>query len=85
MILFFHGFVHFTYTTVIIEIYRNRKSKIIEIILKTILGLLKNIVLFGMIIGITLNYSQVDMPIHRGKNTNICNFIPLILVSLELH
>ena len=27
LLVFFHGFVHFTYTTVIIEIYRNRKKK----------------------------------------------------------
>ena len=86
ILVFFHGFVHFTYTTVIIEIYRNRKSKIIEIILKTILGLLKNIVLFGMIIGITLNYSQVDMPLYiEGKiQIFVTLALPLILVSLGI-
>ena len=86
ILVFFHGFVHFTYTTVIIEIYRNRKSNIIEIILKTFLGLLKNIVLFGMIIGITLNYSKIDIPIYLGEKIEIfvSLALPLILVSLGI-
>ena len=86
ILVFFHGFVHFTYTTVIIEIYRNRNSNIIEIIIKTILGLLKNIVLFGMIIGITLNYSRIDMPIYLEEKIQIfvTLALPLILVSLGI-
>ena len=86
ILVFFHGFIHFTYTTVIIEIYRNRKSNIIQIIGQTILGLLKNIVLFGMIIGITLNYSKIDIPIFlEGKiQIFVTLALPLILISLGI-
>ncbi len=86
ILVFFHGFVHFTYTTLIIEIYRNRNSNIIEIIIKTVLGLLKNIVLFGMIIGITLNFSKINIPLFLEGNLKIfVSFaLPLILVSLGI-
>jgi len=86
ILVFFHGFIHFTYTTVIIEIYRNRTSNIIQIIGQTMLGLLKNIVLFGMIIGITLNYSKIDVPIFlEGKiQIFVTLALPLILISLGI-
>ena len=45
ILVFFHGFIHFTYTTVIIEGYRNRNNNYILIIIKTIFGLMKNIVM----------------------------------------
>ncbi len=86
ILVFFHGFIHFTYTTLIIEVYRNRKLSYILIILKTILGLFKNIVLFGMFLGIILNYSEINPPI---LVTNILDLfskfaLPAILVSLGL-
>ena len=86
ILVFFHGFIHFTYTTLIIEVYRNRKLSYILIILKTILGLFKNIVLFGMFLGIILNYSEINPPI---LVTNIFDLfskfaLPAILVSLGL-
>ena len=62
ILVFFHGFIHFTYTTVIIEGYRNRSHNYILIIVKTIFGLMKNIVLFGMFIGIFLNFSNISAP-----------------------
>ncbi len=62
ILVFFHGFIHFTYTTVIIEGYRNRNYNYILIIVKTIFGLMKNIVLFGMLIGIFLNFSDIEPP-----------------------
>ena len=62
ILVFFHGFVHFTYTTIIIEAYRNRKNVYFLIFLKTIYGLFKNIVLFGMFIGIFLNFSAIKAP-----------------------
>ena len=60
ILVFFHGIVHFTYTVIIIEVYRNRKKSIIEIFYQTLLGMIKNIVLFGMIFGIVLNYSTTN-------------------------
>ena len=37
ILVFFHGFIHFSYTTVIIEGYRNRNHNYILIIVKTYL------------------------------------------------
>lgn len=84
MLVFFHGFVHFTYATLIIEGYRNRKDTSIKILIKTIAGLAKNIVLFGMIIGICLNYSKISFPhdldIFLNPISNIA--LPAVLISL---
>ncbi len=86
ILVFFHGFIHFTYTTLIIEGYRNRDSSLILIILKSLIGIFKNIVLLGMIIGIVLNYSSTEPP-------EILNFLldiltkfslPAVLISLGL-
>ena len=63
ILVLFHGLVHFTYTTVIIEIYRNRGLNLNKKILTTIIGLFKNVVLVGIFIGILLNYSKVMQPI----------------------
>ncbi len=62
ILVLFHGLVHFTYSTLIIEGYRNRKNKWINIIIQTIFGLFKNFVLLGIIIGILLNYFQLPQP-----------------------
>ena len=62
ILVLFHGLIHFTYTTLIIEWYRNRTLPGVKLIFKTILGLLKNIVLFGMFIGLFLNTSSIPMP-----------------------
>ena len=62
ILVLFHGLIHFTYTTLIIESYRNRTLPGFKLIFKTILGLLKNIVLFGMFIGLFLNASNISMP-----------------------
>ena len=84
ILVFFHGFIHFTYTTVIIEGYRNRNHNYILIIIKTIFGLMKNIVLFGMIIGIFLNFSNISPP---NSISNLLDpfskiALPSVLVSL---
>ena len=84
ILVFFHGFIHFTYTTVIIEGYRNRNRNYFLIILKTIFGLMKNIVLFGMFIGIFLNFLNIDPP---NAISNLLNpfskiALPSVLLSL---
>ena len=84
ILVLFHGFIHFTYTTLIIEGYRNRSYSIFKMLVKTITGLAKNIVLFAMFIGITLNYSQIPFPdsleIILIPITNIA--LPAVLISL---
>ena len=62
ILVLFHGFIHFTYTTLIIEGFRNRSRSGIKRLIKTIIGLTKNIVLFGMFIGIFLNYAEIPFP-----------------------
>ena len=46
ILVLFHGLVHFTYTTVIIESYRNRSLNLSKKILSTITGLFKNCLLY---------------------------------------
>ena len=62
ILVLFHGLIHFTYTTLIIEAYRNRTLPGLKLIIKTILGLSKNIVLFGMFVGLFLNAFNIAMP-----------------------
>ena len=62
ILVLFHGIIHFTYTTLIIEYYRNRSRSNIKKIIKTLIGLAKNIVLFGMFIGFILNYTNTPFP-----------------------
>ena len=62
ILVLFHGIIHFTYTTLIIESYRNRKRSNINKIIKTIFGLVQNIVLVGMFIGLGLNYFEIPFP-----------------------
>ena len=84
ILVLFHGLIHFTYTTIIIEGYRNRSYSIYKMLVKTIMGLAKNIVLFAMFIGIALNYSQIPFPasleIILTPITNIA--LPAVLISL---
>ena len=62
ILVLFHGIIHFTYTTLIIENYRNRSQPNILKLIKTIVGLAKNVVLFGMFIGLFLNYTNIPFP-----------------------
>ena len=86
ILVFFHGFIHFTYTTLIIEGYRNRDSSLILIILKSLIGIFKNIVLLGMIIGIVLNYSSTEPPEILNVVLDILTkfSLPAVLISLGL-
>ena len=86
LLVFFHGIVHFSYTVIIIEVYRNRKKNIIEIFYQTLLGMIKNIVLFGMILGIVLNYSGIKIPASMENSLNIfvSLALPMVLISLGL-
>ena len=84
ILVLFHGCIHFTYTTLIIEGYRNRTYSIFKMLVKTIAGLAKNIVLFAMFIGIALNYSQIPFPASiETLLTPITNIaLPAVLISL---
>ena len=62
ILVLFHGLVHFTYTTIIIESYRNRSLELNKKIISTITGLFKNVVLVGIFIGIVLNYTKITRP-----------------------
>jgi len=86
ILVLFHGLIHFTYTTLIIESYRNRALPGIKLIFKTILGLLKNIVLFGMFIGLFLNASNISMPNILGTFLIPLSKIalPSVLISLGI-
>ena len=82
----FHGLIHFTYTTVIIEGYRNRSLPNIKLVLKTIIGLLKNVILFGMFVGIFLNISNISIPYTVGLILIPLSKIalPSVLISLGI-
>ena len=84
ILVLFHGLVHFTYTTLIIESYRNRTFNIQKQILRTVTGLFKNIVLVGIFIGILLNYTKITQPSFlMNILNNISNFaLPCVLISL---
>ena len=86
ILVFFHGIVHFSYTVVIIEVYRNRKKSIIQILYQILLGIFKNVVLFGMIFGIILNYSGINVPIiMKGPLDIFVNLaLPMVLITLGL-
>ena len=86
ILVFFHGIVHFSYTVIIIEVYRNRQKSIVEIFYQILLGIIKNIVLFGMIIGIILNYSNLIVPSIMKQPLDIfVNLaLPMVLISLGL-
>ena len=86
ILVFFHGIVHFTYTVIIIEVYRHRKKNFFEILYQTLLGMIKNIVLFGMILGIILNSSGLKIPTYFENALNIFVdlALPMVLISLGL-
>jgi len=86
ILVFFHGIIHFSYTVIIIEVYRNRQKSIVEIFYQILLGIIKNIVLFGMIIGIILNYSNLIVPSIMKQPLDIfVNLaLPMVLISLGL-
>ena len=50
------------------------------------LGIIKNIVLFGMIVGIILNYSGIDVPsvINKPLDIFVSLALPMVLISLGL-
>ncbi len=84
ILVLFHGLIHFTYTTIIIESYRNRSLNLNNQIWTSIVGLFKNIVLIGIFFGILLNYSKIYQPYYLMKILNlISNFaLPCVLLSL---
>ncbi len=84
ILVLFHGLVHFTYTTVIIETYRNRSLNLKKKILTTITGLFKNVVLVGIFIGILLNYTKVIQPPVLMKILNNISYLALPCVLLSL-
>ena len=86
ILVLFHGLVHFTYTTIIIESYRNKSLNLSKKILSTITGLFKNIVLVGIFIGIFLNYTKITEPIILMNILNkISDFaLPCVLLSLGI-
>lgn len=86
ILVFFHGIIHFSYTVIIIEVYRNRKKSIVEIFYQILLGIIKNIVLFGMIIGFILNYSNLIIPSIMKEPLDIFVklALPMVLISLGL-
>ena len=86
ILVLFHGLVHFTYTTLIIETYRNRNLIFSRKILSTITGLFKNIVLVGIFIGIFLNYTKIMQPkILMNILNNVSDFaLPCVLLSLGI-
>ena len=63
ILVLFHGLIHFSYTSLIIEGYRNRNYSYLVMLTKTLAGLIKNIVLIGILIGIFLNYFLIPFPI----------------------
>ena len=86
ILVFFHGIIHFSYTVIIIEVYRNRKKSIVEIFYQILLGIIKNIVLFGMIIGFILNYSNLIVPsiIKEPLDIFVKIALPMVLISLGI-
>ena len=86
ILVLFHGLVHFTYTTLIIETYRNRSLILSRKILSTITGLFKNIVLVGIFVGIFLNYTKIMQPkILMIILNNVSDFaLPCVLLSLGI-
>ena len=84
ILVLFHGFIHFSYATLIIEGYRNRNYSYLLMIRKTLAGLSKNIVLMAMFIGIFLNYFLITFPITLQNIlipiTTIA--LPAVLISL---
>ena len=86
ILVLFHGVIHFTYTTLIIESYRNRNQSNINKIIKIIFGLAQNIVLLGMLIGLALNYFAMPFPnILQNIMQPIAKLaLPTVLISMGM-
>ena len=86
VLVLFHGLIHFTYTTLIIEGYRNRTLPGIKLFLKIFISLSKNIILFGMFVGLFLNASSIIMPYTLGLILIPISKIalPAVLISLGI-
>ena len=86
ILVLLHGLVHFTYTTLIIETYRNKSANLNKKIFNTIFGLFKNIVLVGILLGIFLNYINIMKPFFVITSLNIISdfALPCVLLSLGL-
>ncbi len=84
ILVLFHGLIHFTYTTLIIESYRNRSLKIHRQILSTFIGLFRNVVLVGISFGILLNYFKIPQPTNLLNILNMISEIALPCVLLSL-
>ena len=86
ILVLFHSIIHFTYTTLIIESYRNRNYSNLNKVIYTILGLAQNAALAAMIIGFALNYFSVPFPeslqLIMQSITKIA--LPAILVSMGM-
>ena len=86
ILVLFHGIIHFTYTTFIIEGYRNRNHSNIKKIIYTIFGLAQNTVLAGMLIGLLLNYLNItfseSLQLIMIPTSKIA--LPTVLVSMGL-
>ena len=86
ILVLFHGIIHFTYTTLIIESYRNRNHSYLKMIIYTALGLAQNAALAGMIIGLALNYFSVPFPESLLVILQILTKIalPTVLISMGM-
>ncbi|PPR46651.1 MAG: hypothetical protein CFH19_01069 [Alphaproteobacteria bacterium MarineAlpha5_Bin9] len=86
ILVLFHGIIYFTYTTLIIENYRSRDHKNLFRIFRIILGLLKNIVLFGMFLGLFFSFIEVPFPKDFATYLNLIPVLtlPTVLISLGL-
>jgi predicted permease len=86
ILVLFHGIIHFTYTTLIIESYRNRNQSNLKKVIFTIVGLAQNAALAGMVIGFALNYFSVPFPESLQKIllplTNTA--LPTVLVAMGM-
>ena len=84
ILVLFHGLIHFTYTTIIIESYRNRSLNLHRQILISIIGLFKNVVLLSIFFGFLLNYFKIPQPFYFMKILNLISSfaLPCVLLSL---
>ena len=86
ILVLFHGIIHFTYTTLIIESYRNRDHSNLKKIIYMTLGLAQNATLAGMFIGLTLNYLNAPFPqtLLIVLKTLTMFALPTVLVSMGM-
>ena len=67
ILLSVHALSLFTVTTVLLEFSRHRESSVLKMIGGICLGLFKNPILLGIVIGLSLNY--LDMPLTGAVDT----------------